>query len=284
MPNIFSYTDYRSFITAWYDERKRARPKITYQIIADALGFNSSAHVVMILKNKANLSEDRAVLLAELMGLNKKETRYFLQMVNYNQNRSIDGKKRSLRKMVRLNQNGTVLLKPDQYEYYQKWYYAAVYDILSFYPFSGDFGKLAKMVEPTITRREAAKAVALLERLRFIRKKKDGSYTCEYPGISAYAEGRNLALSSYAEAMMGQAREALYNQPGDERSISWAGFSMSKETFEKVREEIRDLRKRIVAMARADKTPDRAYHLNMQIFPVSKRFDRHFDAKGADHE
>jgi uncharacterized protein (TIGR02147 family) len=280
MPNIFSFIDYRKFIKAWYAERKRARPKITYHDIAVALGFNSPAHVLMILKNKAKLTADRAVRLADLMDLNKNESAYLLQMVNYNQCRSIQDKNRFLKKMVHLNKSGTVLLKPDQYEYYQKWYYAAIHDILSFYPFKGDFRELAKMVEPSISRHEAARAVRLLERLHFIIKKDDGGYACAYPGISAYAEGHSLALSSYAEAMMNQARQALQKCPGEERSISWAGFSMSKETFEKVKEEAREFRKRIIAMAQADQSPDRAYHINMQIFPVSRHYDRQAKQKG----
>jgi uncharacterized protein (TIGR02147 family) len=274
MPNIFSFTDYRKFIKAWYAEQKRRRPKVTLRSIAAAVGFNSPAHIAMILKNKARLSEDRAVRLAEAMHLNKKESRYFLLIINYNHARSLQDKNRILRKMVQFNRTGTVLLSPDQYEYYQKWYYAAVHDILSFYPFNGDFGGLAKMVEPSISQREAAKAVALLERLRFIIKKEDGTYTCAFPGISAYTEGHSLVLGAYAETMMERARHALRRLPGEERAISWAGFSMSRQTFEKVKEEARDFRKRIVAMAQADRSPDRAYHINMQIFPVSRRFQQ----------
>jgi uncharacterized protein (TIGR02147 family) len=279
MPDIFSFTDYREFFKTWYAERKNRRPKVTLQSIAEAVGFNSPAHIAMILKNKAKLSGDRALRLAEAMSLNKKESRYFILIVNYNQTKSLHDKNRFLRKMVRFNRTGTVLLNPDQYEYYQKWYYAAIHDILSFYPFKGDLGELATMVEPSISRREAAKALALLERLRFIIKKEDGAYACAYPGVSAYAEGHSLALSSYADAMMDQARQALHKLPSDERSISWAGFSMSKETFKKAKEEAREFRKRIIAMAQADRSPDRAYHINMQVFPVSKRFDRRREEK-----
>jgi uncharacterized protein (TIGR02147 family) len=279
MANIFLFTDYRKFIAAWYAAKKQARPKITYRVIADTLGLNSPAHILMILKNKANLSEDRALRLANLMDLNKKETRYFLLMVNYNQHRSPQDKRRFLRKMVRLNSTGTVLLQPDQFEYYQKWFYAAIHDILSFYPFDGDFTGLAKMVDPPISRREAEKAVGLLERLQFIHKKEGNTYCCAYPGISAYAEGQSLVLGSYAEAMMDQARQALRKYPANERSISWAGFSMSKETFEKVKTETREFRKHIIAMAQADRSPDRAYHITIQIFPVSRRFERGLEKK-----
>ena len=111
-------------------------------------------------------------------------------------------------------------------------------------------------------------------------KKDDGGYECAYPAISAYAEGHSLALSSYAEAMMNQARQALQKCPGEERSISWAGFSMSKETFDKVKEEAREFRKRIISMAQSDPSPNRAYHINMQIFPVSRHYDRQAKQKG----
>jgi uncharacterized protein (TIGR02147 family) len=272
MANIFFFTDYRKFIAAWYAEKKQTREKITYRIIAEALGFNSGAHFLMIIRNKTNLSEERAKKLANFMGLNKKETTYFLQTVRYNQKNYLVDKRHALGKMVRLNKSGTVLLKPDQYKYYQKWYYAAIHDILSFYPFKGDCGELAKMVDPPLTRREAANAVALLERLQFVIKKEDGTYLCAYPGISAYAEGTSLALSAYAETMMDQARTALRKYSGDERSISWAGFSMSKKTFDIVKAEVREFRKRIVALAQSDTSPDRAYHLNIQMFPVSHRF------------
>ncbi len=61
--------------------------------------------------------------------------------------------------------------------------------------------------------------------------------------------------------------------PADERSVSWAGFSMSKETFEKVKQEAREFRKKIIAMAQADQSPERAYHFNLQIFPVSQQLN-----------
>jgi uncharacterized protein (TIGR02147 family) len=271
MPNIFDFTDYREFIQSWHVASKKSRPKMTYRIIAEALGFNSAAHVLMVLKGKAHLTQEHAMRLATLMKLNKKETKYLIEIINYNQHRSVNDKKLYLKKMARLNKTGTVLLKPDQYEYYQKWYYSVIHEILSFYPFKDDYKDLAKMVIPAISQREAAQAVALLERLAFIKKEDDGSYTCQNPGISAYAEGHSLILSSYADAMINQGRLALQNLPGDERSVSWAGISMSKATFEKAKEEAREFRKRIIAMAQQDQSPDRAYHFNMQIFPVSQQ-------------
>ena len=274
MPNIFLYTDYRKFIKDWYDEKKRQDTGVTYRTIARAVGFNSPAHITMVLKKKTNLSNAHLIKFSDVMKLRKKESDYFSLLVNYNQSKLTVDKKFFFDKMVKFKEIGTTLLNPDQYEYYRKWYYAVIHDILSFYPFKGDCRELAKMVEPSITPREAQKAVALLERLRFIIKKDDGSYQCAHPGISAYSEGHSLALSVYAADMIDRAKSALEKLPGDERAVSWAGFSMSKKIFEKVKEETRLFRKHIIALAQADDAPDRAYHINMQIFPVSKRYAR----------
>ena len=111
----------------------------------------------------------------------------------------------------------------------------------------------------------------MLERLKFIEKNDDGTYTCHYPGISAYAEGRSVVLSSYAATMMDRARYALEKSMNEDRVISWVGFSVSDETFARMKEEARAFRKRLVEMALNDPNPERAFHLNLQIFPVSKK-------------
>jgi uncharacterized protein (TIGR02147 family) len=270
MPDIFTYTDFRAFIQDWYKEENQVRPGITYRKIADAVGFTSPAHLTMVLQKKTKLGAEHCRKFSLLMGLNKKETACFIQLVNYNQAKSTEDKKRFFDGLVKLNSSGTTLLSPDQYEYYQKWYYSAVYDILSFYDFKGDYRALARMVEPSITPREAEKAVKLLERLQFIAKKPDNGYACNIGAISAYTEGKSLALSTYAKEMINRAGAVVDDVEKDDRAISWAGFSMSKETFEKIKLETREFRKRIIAMANADTSPSRAYHINIQLFPVSK--------------
>ena len=238
--------------------------------MAKAVGLNSPAHITMILKGRTNLPAASVEKFIILMKLKKREGEYFSLLVDYAQAKAVETKKRIYNKMIKFKECGTTLLTPDQYEYYQKWYYAVIHDILSYYPFSGNCRELAKMVEPSITTREAKAAIALLERLKFIEKCGDGSYLCRYQGISAYSEGRSVVLSSYAESMIDRAKYALEKLPDEERVISWAGFAVSAETFGKIKEEARSFRKRLIEMARQDNNPQRAFHLNLQVFPVSK--------------
>ncbi len=253
---------------------------MTYRDIAQSVGFRSPAHITMVLRGKTNLSTENVKKFCGLLKLRKKESDYFSLMVRFCQSKGVKAKKQIYDKMVRYHAQGTRLLDPDQYEYYQKWYYAVIHDVLSFYRFGGNFRELSKMVEPSITVREAQKTIKLLERLGFIEKNDMGYYECRYPGISAYAEGRSVVLSSYAETMIERAKYALEHLPDQERLISWSGFSVSSETFQKMKEEARAFRKRLVEMAMNDNAPERAFHLNLQIFPVSKRIKDPTTRKG----
>lgn len=282
MQTVFSYTDYRRFILDWYEQQRKSATPVSYRRIAQAVGLNSAAHITMILKGKTSLPAASIDGFVTLMQLRKKEGDYFSLLVEYNQAKTTSQKKQFYNKMVKFKECGTTLLNPDQYEYYQKWYYAAIHDILSYYPFGGDFNQLARMVEPSITAREAKSSIRLLERLNFIEKKVDGTYSCHYPGISAYGEGRSVILSSYAEAMIDRAKHALEKTTDEQRVISWAGFSVSAETFEKMKMEARAFRKKLVEMAMNDPHPERAFHLNLQIFPVSKKPDGASPRKAAE--
>ena len=271
MKPVFSYTDFRNVIIDWYDDQQQCGAAVTYRSIASATGLKSPAYITLILQRKTRLPEECITNFCRLFKFRKRESEFFTLLVRYNQSRNSAQKKELYGQLVKFKECGTTLLSPDQHTYYQKWYYAVIHDILSFYPFNGDYKALAAMVEPSITTRQARTAVALLERLEFVKKEKDGTYTCHFPGISAYAEGSSVVLSTYAENMIEQAKHALENQSTDERLISWAGFSVSAETFKKIKTEARAFRKKLIAMAQKDTTPEQAFHLNLQVFPVSKR-------------
>jgi len=269
--SIFSYFDFRLYLKDWHSRSQSGGTRLTYRTIAEAIGLKSAAHITQIINGRANLSPQSAERCAALCRLNKKETAYFQCLVAFNQEKDGSRKNQLYRQLIKHSCSKTVLLTADQYRYYQKWYYAVIHDILSFYPFTGAWHDLARMVDPPITARQAQTAVKLLMRLQFIEQKPDGSFTCRYPGISAYSGGHSPVIKSYAAAMIDKAKSALETVPDDERLISWAGFSISHETYRKMKDEAREFRKKLVAMAQADPNPEQVYHLNLQLFPVSKK-------------
>jgi uncharacterized protein (TIGR02147 family) len=273
MVSVFDYTDYRLYLKAFYEENKQRNPAFSYRYIARRVGFKSPGHLTLILQGKTNISNRMLTQFITFLGLKKREAEYFELLVNYDQAKGQAEKKRYFERIAGFKGVNASVLSPAQYEFYRQWYYSAILDLLEFYQYRGDSVELARMIQPPITPTQARKAIELLDELALIRKCADGHYEVSQANLSVRSEGHSVALANYASEMMNRAREALDALPREERSISWAGFSASEATFERICEETRAFRRRILSLAESDTGRNRAYHINIQIFPTSRPYD-----------
>jgi uncharacterized protein (TIGR02147 family) len=145
----------------------------------------------------------------------------------------------------------------------------AIREMLSYFPFKGDYSALAKNVRPSISPMEAKKAIELLSRLGLIEKNSDGLYKKTTASVSAAPLGGSIAITNQALQTMQLARESLDRFPKEQRNISGVAFSVSQETFDRMQEEVRNFRKRILELAQSDLNPDTVYQFNVQLFPLS---------------
>ena len=65
------------------------------------------------------------------------------------------------------------------------------------------------------------------------------------------------------------AREALYSVPKTHRDISTLTLSISEQGLQHIKEKIKDCRRELLEIAKADENADRVYQLNLQLFPLS---------------
>lgn len=267
--NIFEYSDYRPYLKDFYELHKSLDPQFTYRYIAGRVGFRSAGHFTQILNGRINLSSSMATSFIEFLKLNKGEAGYFDLLVRFDQAKTHAEKRRCFEQMTKFRELKIATLSPSQYEYYDKWYYVAVREALSYYHFKDDYAALAKKVKPSISPREAKLAIALLERLGLIKKGNDGIYKKTVASVSAAPLGGSIAITNQALQTMRLAREALDRFPKEQRNISGVAFSVSEKTFEAIQKEIRDFRKKILDMAQADPLPDAVYQFNVQFFPLS---------------
>lgn len=274
MESIFKYRNYSDFLSDKIAAIKATNKRFTYRYIASELGLKSAGHVTQLVKGTASITARHFPILADLLQLKGRERRYFELLVQYGQVPSMAEKREILAKMSRFSGDKAVKVSRDQYQFYQKWYYAAIRDILTLEPFTGDYSHLARMVEPTITRDEAKDAVQTLERLGLITRDEQGVFSATSKILSMeMSEERAVLINGYAEQMIDRAKYALNNQQKDERTISWAGFSTSDEGYALIKEEIKLFRQRVMEIVSKDEASSRVYHMNIDCFPLSKKID-----------
>jgi uncharacterized protein (TIGR02147 family) len=269
MVSIFDYTDYRKFLKDCYEQRKAQHPEFTYRHLAAKAGFQSPGFFTQVLQAKSDLSSRLIPSIAEAFGLKPMEFRYFELMVRYNQADTHEEKKSFFERMIRYKKGNVRTINPDEYEFYDKWYYSAIRAALHYYRFDGDCRKLARMVAPAITPAEAKKAVAVLERLGLIQKNDTGVYELTQTHITTGLSTDSIVINNFVINTLEIAKDAFYRFPKDSRSFSALTLSVSAGGYEQIKRRADAFRQEIIDLVKADTDIDRAYQVNIQIFPLS---------------
>jgi uncharacterized protein (TIGR02147 family) len=161
------------------------------------------------------------------------------------------------------------VLEKAQYDYYKDWYNVAIREMLSFLPYKDNAGEMSKRLAPPVPPKKVKKAIELLAELGLIEKSEDGSYRAASKFILTDPDVQSLFIPKFHQAMTRMAEAAITRFPRDERYFSGSTVSLSERTYKDIIELIRATRKEVLRKVGEDQEPERVYHLNMQLFPLS---------------
>ncbi|MFP4521875.1 MAG: TIGR02147 family protein [Fibrobacterota bacterium] len=267
---VFDYTDFRKYLIDYYDEQKEINKVFSYRFFAKKAGFVSSGIYKDVTNGRRNISQALVHKFAKGIGLGKKEEEYFENMVYFCQAKTVDDRRIYFERMMTFKNSRVCLVEADKYEYYSKWYYSAIRAILSIIKFKNDYATMAGMLDPSIKPEQAKKAIALLLKLKLIKKNKSGFYKPVDNLISTGPEVNSLNVMSFHRSMIELAKEAQDRHLKSNRDISGITVSIDHDTFCDIKNDIINFRKDILNKAKSAKDVDRVYQLNVQFFPLSK--------------
>lgn len=275
MCRVFEYSDYRKFLRDFYEKEKSKDKKFTYRYLAQKVGFKSAGHFTQILKGKANISITLIERFARAFKLRKRESEYFCSMVLFNQAKRHEDKKFYFEKLASFKEAAIKIVDAKQFEFYDKWYYSAIRELLDFFPCDGsNCEQVAKMITPSITPNKVKKSLSLLKELHLIQKDEEGYYRKVDSVISTGYEAQALAISNFAINTMELAKEAIDRFPKKERNLSWMTINVSEEGFEDIQEKLRAFRRSALEIAKKDKKSNRVYQFNFQVYPLSRPYKK----------
>ncbi len=88
---IVSYLDFREYLRDFYLEKKKSSG-FTFRDFAKAAGFSSPNFKKLVIDAKVNLAPASVARLCYAMGLKNSDRRYFKQLVNFGQDKTIEKK------------------------------------------------------------------------------------------------------------------------------------------------------------------------------------------------
>jgi uncharacterized protein (TIGR02147 family) len=269
MPNIFDYLDYQTFLTDWVVSKKSEDRRYTKKYICRLIDCDQS-FFGKILDGKKPISKKLKEKLAELINLKKKEYEYFGWLIALNKAKNHDDKKNCLDQLTRLRETRIKTVAPDQYEFYEKWYYSGIFQLLEFFPFLDDYHELARMLYPPIKVTEAKKAVRVLEKLKMIQKNEDGYYEKTQLLLSSGEGWKSVAIAHYQMENLKLAQKAFEKYSEKARRFSTLTLTISEQTAGQLLENLKKFEMDCLDASGKDKQGDRVYQFNFQAFPISQ--------------
>lgn len=267
--SVFMYFDYRDYIRTVLETMQSKG--LSLRAIQENAGVSGSAFFSRILDGSRPLSIANAKNIAKSWGLSVDESDYFLDLVRFGNEKNVDVREELLRKLLAVRANNQEFaLQDSSLKFFSKWYYPVLRDLLPLLPPNMPAEKIGRMFTPVLRAPQVESGIRYLMESGFVTLDENGVYRVEQPIVSTPPRVRSTILRKYHLKNLEVNSEVYDLFTSDDRSVTSVTCSLSKESFEKVREEIAKLREKILALSREEKNPDRVCHVGFQLVNRAK--------------
>lgn len=270
MIDIFHYTNYRLFLKASYEELKAQNKAFSYRYFSQKCGYKSPNFLKMIIDGQRNLSEESIEKFIQFFKLKKKEASYFRLLVQFNQAKTNEIKAELAQEILKHSAFKRMHpLSKDRFEYYSKWYYPAIRELLTTRKIKLDAQAISELLIPSVSLKEVEEALESLERLDLIEKKQN-RYVPKAELISTGDEVSSAAIANYHKNMMTLAGESIDTIDRSLRDISCVTISLSSDNISELKTLIQKFRKEAMELSEQDQDKQTVYQVGIQMFPLSR--------------
>ena len=270
MKEIVEYTDYRKFIQDYYDERKRCSA-FSWHAFAQKAGFSSDVYLKYVCEGKKNLSIASAGSVASAMGLVGFEYDYFILMVSYAHAKSDTAKRAAFEERCALAQAHKIrVLGKEEFDYFKSWKNSVIRELAPHMPGAKPL-EMARACKQKITATEVSETLDFLVKAKLLKKDRNGNYVQTDKAIAMGDMDVVPVAARDLQRQMGELAVQSLNLPLSERVMSGYTLGLTDRAYERIKKEMKDFYRRVVAIATEEDEADRVYRLNLQLFPMSER-------------
>ena len=256
--DIFQFTHFRKYLDEYQAARVQTDPEFTRAGACALLGLpKTRSYYNDIVKGK-KLTGRMIPKFVEVLGLNKKEAKYFETMVNFDQAKTT-----------------TELSRPqgqDAYEYYNHWYNSVLFTALDVMDVSDDLEPIQKRIFPKVSVGTLKRSLELLERIGFVRKNEDGFWKSSRDSVSSGAYNNSDLVRQYQLQCFELSKQALLADDDNPSDMGTFTFSVSDDAYKEIALEIQNLKAKVRKIITQDKKEATGVHqLNIHLFTNLKK-------------
>lgn len=289
--DIFAYDNYRVFFKDWYTECKNRYPFFSLRYIQSKVGYKSPAFFSQIVNNQTRITPDTALKFIKFLGLKSKAADYFMLLVTFD-NAKDTTNKNTLRNQI-LNYKRPI--KPKQlshyhYQYFSQPHNAMIRELITAMPFYGreeELKKICNLLLPltALTVKMVKETVETLEELELIKMDENGRYTVTDEGPVGFILNKDNSSDPQEQRKKNMVKNQIINfidlaknnidqADYSGRVYRFFAFSVSEDQLQQIRKRCDVFLDEVVNIVNSsNKECDRIYNLNIQLFPLSKKFN-----------
>jgi uncharacterized protein (TIGR02147 family) len=266
--SLFETEDYRAWLKARYEERKRSNAHFSYRFMAQRIDMDPG-QLVKVLQGRLHLSENHLGAVAKLFGLDARGEKFLLALVRFGKAVRKEEVESRWEELQALKEIQAKELAQDQYEFYNNWIPTALRGLLSLNEADQSVANLARRLSPRPTQDEVAKALALLERLGLVERNDDDRLRILDKHIRTGDLWKEKTVRAFQTETLRLAEQSLESVPPARRDITTLTLTLAEKDLGFLRERAAEFRRDLIRLAEESEPADSVFQVNIQIFPFT---------------
>ena len=276
-PKIFGYTNYRQFLSDFYEFMKQGKHGYSYRQFSQSAGFSAPNVLKLAMSGQRNLSSKSVEQFIKALALPQNQAEYFRCLVQLNQAATDELKAEYFSKLQRLIPSARrYQLEADAVEYLSHWVYPVLREMVTFHGFRDDPYWIQRRLNGRIELKTIVHALNFLKAKGFIEKRSDGLYCVKDEIVISSDEVKNFAVRGFHRRVLEQAIEVLEDLPIEQREFGALIFQLPDSAHPELKRKLKTFRQELHRWSLEQcQGPEakRVVQLNLQMFPQTKEAD-----------
>lgn len=267
---MFRFHDYRAFLRAFYDLNKARSTGFSLRAFSKRAQLRSSNYLKLVMDGQRNLTQEMAPRFAEACTLRGQKVEYFCSLVVFNQAKKATDRDRAFSRLSRFKRYRAVhRLDAAQANYHAHWYMPAIRELVVRRDFREDPQWVARRLMPSITPRDAERALRVLLELELLARDASGRLVQVDSLVQTAERPKSDHVQRYHCAMMERAAESIHTVPHQQRQIESITLCLSEARMRDLKARVESFCDEVLQEFQADADSSRVVQLNVQMFPLT---------------
>jgi uncharacterized protein (TIGR02147 family) len=270
---ICRFYDYKEYIASLFSLGKTHMPNYSYVQFAEDLGFSRTNVMWLVMTGRRKLTQDSAEKIIAALNLRSDHGSFLKILCQYNNTAKTAERERLFGKLVEIASRESQLKENSRLlDYFREWYHPIIRELTATAQFQSDPNWISSKLCVKVSPLQVRKSLELLEQLGLIHfDPKAGRHVRTDLQVIPDRDFSALTLISYHQKMCEIARDSVALVAANQREFNALTVSLTESGGAKIVDIIRRACEEIMAVEKEEASTDQVFHVNLQMFPVTKK-------------